>query len=260
MVLTDVFDDVRQAGTSAMPTIEVLGVEVAAMDRCGALDEVERLLDGPDAAWVGFVNAHSLNLACENDAYRDALDTAELVLNDGAGLALAARLNGRQFPDNLNGTDFTPQLLQRAAQGGHTVFLFGARPGVAEAAALRLAADIPGLVVAGTADGYTLSDDEVVAKVRASGADVLLVAMGNPIQELWLAEHLADTGARLGVAVGAFLDFTAGRVQRAPLWMRRSSLEWLYRLAIEPRRMFRRYVLGNPKFVVNVLRARLATA
>ncbi len=241
-------------------TIVVLGVEVAALERDDALDAVERLLLSPRAASVGFVNAHTITVAQRHEAYLHALRETDLLLNDGAGLALAARLNGERFPANLNGTDFTPQLLARAAERGWRVFLFGGRPGVADTAARRLADQIPGLMVVGTADGYTLDDEQAVEKIRAAGTDLLLVAMGNPLQELWLTAHLPATGARLGVGVGAFLDFAAGRVRRAPLWMRRASLEWLYRLAIEPRRLFNRYVVGIPVFLAQVLRAQVLRA
>ncbi|MBO0863531.1 MAG: WecB/TagA/CpsF family glycosyltransferase, partial [Mycobacterium sp.] len=211
-----------------------------------ALDEISDLFRSPVAATVMIVNAHSLNLAARCSAYRTALGSAALVLNDGAGLELAARIQGRRFPANLNGTDLIPEVLGRCADENRSVFLYGARPGVAERAAQLLLAAMPALVVAGTADGYTLDAEEVSEKVRASGADLLLVALGNPRQELWLTEHLQDTGARVGIGVGAFFDFAAGEVARAPDWMRRARLEWLHRLVLEPHRLFRRYVLGNP--------------
>lgn len=243
-----------------LPAVNVLGVAVSAVDRVEALSALERLVEHGDPATVAFVNAHSINLAQRNTRYRAALGRTDLVLNDGAGLALAARLDGRRFADNLNGTDLLPEVLERAAARGWTVFFYGARPGVAEAAATRLAARIPGLIVAGTADGYTLTDAEAVDKIRASGADLLLVAKGNPAQELWLDEHLWSTGARLGIGVGAFLDFASGRVRRAPQWVRRLRAEWLYRLALEPKRMFRRYVVGNPLFLLRVARRRITGA
>lgn len=99
----------------------------------------------------------------------------------------------------------------------------------------------------------------MIEGIKASGARILVVAMGNPRQELWLDRHLADTGARLGVAVGAFLDFAAGKVSRAPEWMRKAGIEWLYRLGLEPRRLFARYVLGNPLFLARVLAERVFT-
>ena len=113
-------------------------------------------------------------------------------------------------------------------------------------------------MVAGTRDGFFSPEDEpkVIAQIRASGAGLMLVALGNPKQEQWLDRCLGDTGARLGVGVGAFFDFQAGEVPRAPSWVNRAGLEWAFRLALEPSRMWRRYLVGNPAFLARVLRER----
>lgn len=237
---------------------------IARMDARAALVEVERLADDPAPALVAYVNAHTLNLARRDPSYLELLRSAALVLNDGAGVALAARMRGARFPANLNGSDFNPRILELAARRAWPVYFLGARPGVAERAAARMRALIPDLRVAGTRDGYfeRAHDDDVAAAVRASGAAVVMVAMGNPLQERWLADNLAATGARLGVGVGAFFDFAAGVVPRAPAWMNRLGIEWLFRLYQEPRRMWRRYLLGNAEFVaraaLDALRARRA--
>lgn len=245
---------------SHIPTTTVLGVGVAVLDVDAALTEVRRLLNGREPAVLAYANAHTLNVASRNEEFLRALCEADLVLNDGSGLALAARLRGMTFPANLNGTDFTPKVLLAAAECGASVFLLGGAPGVAQAAAERLRTDIPGLTVAGCAPGYFDGADlpALLARIRASNARVLLVGMGNPRQELWLADHLAETGAVLGVAVGAFLDFAAQRVPRAPVWMRSAGIEWMYRLAREPRRLFGRYVAGNPLFLQRVVFEQLA--
>jgi len=244
-----------------VPSVTVLGVRVARLTAQQALDEIERLhAAGP--ALVAFANAHSLNLAVDDPGYAELLNGAELMLNDGSGLAIAARWRGAPFPENLNGTDFTPRVLELAARRGWRVHLLGGRPGVAERAAALLTSRIDGLDVVGTGDGYFDRDDPaavgaVVEGIRALDVDVLLVAMGNPLQERWLAEHLTSTGAAIGVAVGAFFDFTAGDVRRAPAWMRRVGVEWVWRLGLEPGRMWRRYVLGNPRFLLRVAREQL---
>jgi exopolysaccharide biosynthesis WecB/TagA/CpsF family protein len=171
---------------------------------------------------------------------------------------LAARLLGDRFPADLNGNFFTPLLLRRAAERDWPVYLLGAKPGVAAAAADALAGSIPGLHVCGVHDGYFSGADldGVIAGIRDSGAQVLLVALGNPAQERWLDAHLEKTGARIGIGVGAFFDFQTGTIPRAPAWMNRLGLEWVHRLILEPRRMWRRYLLGNPLFLVRVLRSR----
>lgn len=241
------------------PTIEVLGVHVAKLHPAQAVAEIERIHDRGAPELVAYANAHTLNLAASDPSYKEILRSAAIVLNDGAGLALAARLNGERFLANLNGSDFNPLILGLAAAKGWSVFLLGAKPGVAERAAAAMKARYPALAVAGTRDGYWPpgSDSEVAAAIRATGASVLMAALGNPLQERWLAEHLEATGARLGVGVGAFFDFAAGELPRAPAWMNRLGIEWVFRLLQEPRRLWRRYIVGNPLFLARVLHARL---
>ncbi|APU23827.1 WecB/TagA/CpsF family glycosyltransferase [Actinoalloteichus sp. GBA129-24] len=247
---------------SDIPTAPILGIPVARLTLDQARDEVGRLLDQPGPALLCYVNAHSANLAATEPAYHRVLRDADLVLNDGSGMAMAARWHGTPFPTNLNGTDFTPEVLRLAADRELSVFFLGGRDEVGVLAAARLADRIPGLRSAGSLPGYLSAADgpAVAARIKASGAGVLVVGMGNPRQELWLARHLPATGVRLGVAVGAFLDFASGRTSRAPSWMRRTGVEWLFRLCREPRRLFRRYVLGNPLFLVRVARERVRSA
>ena len=232
---------------------------VARLTATAAREELIRLYERDRPALVAYANAHTLNLASRDSGYRAVLGTADIVLNDGAGLTIAGRVFGRPFPANLNGSDFNPVVLEEAAAHGWPVYFLGAKPGVAAEAARKMSERFPALVVAGTRDGYFPQEEseEVARSIAATGAGVLMVAMGNPLQEMWLSRHLETTGARLGIGVGAFFDFTAGVVPRAPAWMNRLWMEWLYRLFQEPRRMWRRYVLGNPLFLARVLKARL---
>lgn len=204
-----------------------------------------------------YVNAHSLNLAFRDDAYWAALSRADLVLNDGIGIELAARMRGREFPENLNGSDFTLRLLDLAAQRRWRVYLYGGQPGVAAAARRCLGEKIQGLEIVGVCDGYSdRTDKEIAQEVRDTGADFLIVALGQPRQELWLDAHLGETGCHVGVGVGAFLDFVSGRVTRAPRWMNRLGVEWAFRLLVEPGRLWRRYLVGNPLFLWRAWRLR----
>jgi exopolysaccharide biosynthesis WecB/TagA/CpsF family protein len=240
--------------------LSVLGVRVARLDRTDALGELERLYRAPAPAVVAFANAHTLNLAYRSAELRQALARAELVLNDGIGLAIAARLQGSRFTTNLNGSDFTPEVLGRAEALGWPVYLLGSRPGVAEKAGGVLLERLPKLELAGSHHGFfdDAESPRIARMIRESGAGLLLVAMGNPRQEQWLAEHLPATGANLGLGVGAFLDFTAGEVPRAPAWLNRAGFEWTYRLVHEPARLWRRYLVGNPVFLARVARERIA--
>ncbi|MEC7762631.1 MAG: WecB/TagA/CpsF family glycosyltransferase [Pseudomonadota bacterium] len=204
---------------------------------------------------VAFLNAHCVNTAARDRAYTTALQSADAVLPDGAGIELAHKLVGSRMAENLNGTDFTSRLLAEAAKRGKSVFLFGGRPGTAEAAARTLTRDIPDLAIAGTRDGFAgaANTDAAIEAINASRADILLVAMGVPRQDRWLAEHAHRLTPSLQIGVGALFDFLAGNVSRAPRALRAVRGEWLWRLAVEPRRMFRRYVIGNPAFVARAL-------
>jgi exopolysaccharide biosynthesis WecB/TagA/CpsF family protein len=198
-----------------------------------------------------FMNAHCCNVMHRDRAYRNAVRAADVLLPDGIGVALAARMTGQRLAGNLNGTDLIPALLVQAAKVGKSVYLFGAKPGTAEAAATTLQKRIPNLRIAGTRDGFAGSQDTdaVIADINASGADIVLVALGVPMQEIWIHRHAYKLDAQLVTGVGAALDFLAGNVSRAPAWMRRARSEWIWRLAQEPRRLARRYLAGNPTFL-----------
>ncbi|SMR72749.1 polymer biosynthesis protein, WecB/TagA/CpsF family [Aliiroseovarius halocynthiae] len=207
-----------------------------------------------------FLNAHCVNIARKDSAYRAAIGTAKYRLPDGVGIELAARMDGLHLAENLNGTDFIPKLLEKAAKMGKSVFLLGAKPGTAQLAAHRLQNDIPGLQIAGTANGYGDMSNEaaLITRINESNADILLVALGVPHQETWLARHAQALTPSLLMGVGAFFDFYAGNVRRAPKPVRTAKLEWVWRLAMEPRRMARRYLLGNMTFLVgSFMRSRL---
>ncbi len=245
--------------SGALPTITILEVPVARASAGEAIAEIERLVTEEPPVLALYVNAHTLNLAVKEVRYRTLLQDASVVLNDGIGVSIAARLGGSSFPENLNGSDFNPVILELAARRGWRVFFLGAAFGVADEAARRLSERVPGLQIAGTRDGFfpRSEDASVAAAIRASEADVVLVAMGNPLQETWLEANLASTGARLGIGVGAFFDFTAGTAKRAPAWMNRAGIEWVWRLALEPGRLWKRYVVGNPLFLLRVVHSRL---
>lgn len=213
---------------------------------------VAKLLS-PGRRRVFFMNAHCCNIRRRDPHYAQAVASADILLPDGIGVELAAKFTGHSLTANLNGTDFVPQLLQRAASLGKSVYLFGGRPGVADAAAGRLVYDIHGLRIAGTRDGYTGAQDTraVVADINESGADIVLVALGVPMQELWLHRNAGDLKADLTLGVGALFDFLSGSVTRAPELVRAARMEWVWRLAMEPRRMARRYLTGNLSFLAH---------
>lgn len=243
---------------SGLRTIRLFGLDLLDADADAAI----AAMLAPGRRRVAFLNAHCGNVAARDPAYAAALASAELVLPDGIGVELAARMQGQSFTANLNGTDLVPALLHEAALRGLSVFLFGAAPGVAEAAAEALTRRMPDLRIAGTRDGYEGARDSAAAvdAINASGADIVIVALGVPAQDLWLAEHAERLAPRLTLGVGALIDFLAGRQRRAPALVRRARAEWVWRLAMEPRRLAHRYLAGNPAFLARAaaeaLRAR----
>jgi N-acetylglucosaminyldiphosphoundecaprenol N-acetyl-beta-D-mannosaminyltransferase len=225
-----------------------------------AIDAICRRLEGRTPSQVCFVNADCINIARHAPPYRDVLENASLVLPDGVGLAIAGRALGQQIRDNVNGTDLFPRLCDALAHRGKRLFLLGARPGVADAVRDWIMRNYPGAQVAGCRDGYFAPGEEtqVIGEIAASQADVLLVAFGSPRQDLWIAQNLDRLNVRLAMGVGGLFDFYSGRIARAPTWLRRLRLEWFFRLCKEPKRLWRRYLLGNPVFLMHVARAMIA--
>ncbi|MCP9759262.1 WecB/TagA/CpsF family glycosyltransferase [Aquitalea sp. S1-19] len=208
---------------------------------------------------IAFVNPHCANIACRDQSYRSCLNRADLLLPDGSGVLLAGRLLGTQLNVNTNGTDLFPMLCRFWQSKGASLYLLGGQEGVAAGVATRLLAEYPGIKIAGCRNGYFDPNDcsDVIAGIRKTQPDVLLVAMGAPLQDAWIAEYSASLEVPLSIGVGGLFDFYSGRIQRAPLWLRELGLEWCWRLAMEPGRLWRRYLLGNTVFLLRVLWQRL---
>ncbi|MBM4200531.1 MAG: WecB/TagA/CpsF family glycosyltransferase, partial [Gammaproteobacteria bacterium] len=219
-----------------------------------SLDWLADRAAGSARSLVAFVNPDCLNIAYHNQAYRSVLRQAARVLPDGIGLRIGCNLLGVAMQANVNGTDLFPRICARAAAAGLPIFFLGARPGVADLAAENMQRQFPELRIAGTQHGYFPPEEEagVIRKINESGARILFVAFGAPRQELWLAEHHEALVPPVRLGVGAALDFYSGRIARAPQWMREIGFEWAFRLYLEPGRMWRRYVVGNPLFLYRV--------
>lgn len=232
-------------------TRRIGGVDVAVTTLDAAVAMLERARDEKRTCAVAFLNAHLANCAAASPGLREAL-TRFLVFNDGIGVDLASRLlHGAPFPANMNGTDFVPAFLDRS-RPGLRLFLLGAAEAVNAEAARYHARRWPMHEVVGRLDGYRDDQAAVAAAIATARPDVTLVAMGCPLQEWWLVAHLASIGG-IGIGVGALFDYQTGRVPRAPLLVRRMRGEWLFRFLIEPRRLFRRTVVGNAAFVARTL-------
>lgn len=231
--------------------LAIRGIRLLNLATDEALAAIEVAVAAGKSTSVAFVNADCVNIAAGDPAYRDDLAKIDWVFIDGVGMRIAGRILGQPVRDNVNGTDLFPLLCESLARRRKSLFLLGARPGVAAAAADWVRREHPGVTVAGSHHGYFSDADEatVLARIRASRPDVLLVALGAPRQEAWITRNLSASGATVAIGVGGLFDYYSGRIPRAPLWLRRLGLEWIYRLLQEPGRLWRRYLLGNAVFV-----------
>ncbi len=240
--------------SKTLPEVRILGVRYHNL----TVDEVlSRALDfqTPEKKQtVFFLNLDCLRNAQKDLEYKKILnDPQNLVLSDGIALKLVTRLFGNRMRDNCNGTDLSPKILQVCAQTGKSVYFLGGKPGVAELAAERALKLFPGIRIAGTSHGYFQSETSIVDQINASGADVLFVGMGAPIQEKFIMQNRDTLKPRLCLGIGAFIDYLSGTLPRAPEWMIKLHLEWSWRVLIDPRRMIRRYLLEGLPFMISVL-------
>lgn len=236
---------------------DVGGIGIAVLTRAGALAELADAMATGRHVKLAFCNANLVNVAAHDPALLRRL-SGFLVLADGIGVDIGGwLLHGAAFPANLNGTDFIPALFA-AEQRPLRVGLIGGRPGIADRAAARLGLQFPRHRFSVVSHGYFDPSEEagLLAGLKAAPPDLLLVAFGNPRQERWIADKLGPQHCAVAAGVGALFDFFAGEVPRAPEAIRRTRLEWVYRLWLEPRRLWRRYVLGNPAFLLRLLRQR----
>ncbi|MCI9555125.1 WecB/TagA/CpsF family glycosyltransferase [uncultured Oscillibacter sp.] len=230
--------------------INVLGVGFDNVTMDEAVDRGMELLHSPGTHCVVTPNPEIVEVCRENLAARQAVNGADLVLPDGIGVVKGAKMLGTPLKEKVPGIEFAAGLMERMAAEGRSLYLLGAKPGVAETAGEKLAAKYPGLKIAGTQDGYFQEDGPVVEAIRQSGADCVFVCLGAPKQELWMSRHGQATGARLLCGLGGSLDVFAGVVERAPKFWSDHGLEWFYRLCKNPWRAKR--MMKLPLFLVHV--------
>ena len=230
--------------------VDVLGVGFDNLTLDEAVARGMELVCGEGTHYVVTPNPEIVEVCRENPAARDAVNGADLVLPDGVGVVKGAAMLGTPLKEKTPGIEFAAGLMGKMAQQGKSLYLLGAKPGVAELAGQRLTQRYPGLRIAGTHDGYFKEDGPVVEAIRQSGADVVFVCLGAPKQELWMAKNGSATGAHLLCGLGGSLDVFAGVVARAPKFWSDHGLEWFYRLCKEPRRIGR--MMKLPLFLVHV--------
>lgn len=238
-----------------MRAVTILGVPIHAVTRAETLAWVTEAVRAREPKQICTPNPEFLMTARRDPAFRDVLRAADLNIPDGVGLLWAARWLGQRLPERVAGSDLVGEIAALAARSGWRLFLLGAAPGVAERAAEVLRARYPGLNVVGTESGSPRPEDadRLIALVTATRPDVLFVAYGAPAQDKWIAAHRQRLNVPVSMGIGGSLDFIAGIAPRAPRWLQRLGLEWLYRLARQPWRA-RRIFTAVVEFPLAILR------
>lgn len=234
------------------------GIDIINTTMTEAVDWIEKRIVQKQKTFVAFVNPDCLNIAYTHQAYRDVLQSADRILPDGIGINIGCRILNESLLENINGTDMFPRLCELAAKGGHRLFLLGGLPNIAKLTAKAMQEHYPELIIAGVHDGFFDSTQELklIDEINSATPDILLVGLGAPKQELWLAHHREQLNVTVCLGIGGLFDFYSGRIARAPVWMREMGLEWIWRLIQEPSRMWKRYIIGNPLFLYRVWRQR----
>lgn len=234
----------------------LFGVPLARLDLAETVDRLEASLHLGEQMVVATPDTTALWRAQRDPELLEAYQHADLVTPDGIGLVWASRLLGAPLPERVTGIDMVEELCRRAAHRGYRIFLLGGRPGVAAEAKARLEERFPGLRVVGTSHGYFEDDREVIEEINAAEPEILLVGLGVPRQELWISRNGREIKAILLLGIGGSFDVLSGRLPRAPLFLQKLGLEWLYRLLLQPRRL--RRAMAIPAFLLRVLLLGLA--
>lgn len=228
--------------------IDVMGVGFDNLTKTEFIDRARQMLKTGEKGYVVTPNAEIVYEAVQDSSFRDLLNGAALVLPDGAGVVLGAKILGTPLKEKVAGIEFGEEICRLLAETGGKLYLLGSKPGIAEQAGEKLKKKYPGLTICGTADGYFKDEEAVVAKINEAEPDVVFVCLGAPKQEKFIRNHFDELNATLYLGLGGSLDGYAGVAQRAPRWMINLSLEWLYRLLKEPKRLGR--MMRLPKFVM----------
>ena len=233
---------------------DVLGVQYDNITMEEAVAAGRAFLTGTKTAYCVTPNAEMAYEAIHDEAFREVLNSADLVLPDGAGVVLGAKVLKTPLKQKVAGIEFAQNMLSVYEELGSRLYLLGSKPGVAELAAEKMLEKHPKLLICGTADGYFKDENEVIRKINEANADALYVCLGAPKQEYFMFRHRDELNLRLMAGLGGTLDGIAGTVKRAPKWMIKLQLEWLYRLIKEPRRLGR--MMRLPKFVFAAIKKR----
>lgn len=244
-------------------SVNILGVEVGTQTTQELIECISQSIGKGSRLLLAYVNIYAINLAQRERWFKDFLNNANMTFCDGYGIKLGARLLGYHIPERYTPPDWIPFLASVCANKGYRMYLLGAQPGVSDQVAHLLKEQFSELIIAGTSHGYldksigSAENDNIIRGINELNVDILVVGMGMPIQEKWLAENWHKLNCRVALPVGAAFDYLAGTTPRAPRWLTDHGFEWLGRLVIEPGRLWKRYILGIPVFYFNIIRQRL---
>ena len=243
-----------------MQVSRILGLDVAGVDQQQLLRQVHDWVSfgHPGSGLVhtlSYVNAHCLNVVSQDRNYFEALRSFDLIYPDGEGAVWASRWLGMGPLHKITGADWIFDFCELAQKEGWGVYVMAGKPGVAQTACANLLKQYPSLCILGIRDGYFREMDEsrILREIEQVRPDVLFVGMGVPLQEIWITQWRNKLSVKICWAVGALFDYVAGKETRAPVWLRKHSLEWLWRMAVDPLGKWKRYLLGNPMFIVRII-------
>ena len=239
--------------------INILGVNICNFTHKEAFSIIEKCVTDnfSEAHTLFFVNTHTLNTSFSCSSYRQILNDSTLVFGDGTGVRWAAKLQGTSIKANLNGTDFFPYFFQQTSNRGHRYYLLGADKETIKRAAEEARKLFPGWILAGFHHGYILDKPttEIVKEINNARVDLLLVGMGNPLQERFISEHKELLEVKVIAGTGGLFDYWGGNITRAPRWLRNLGFEWVH-LMLQQRKRILRYLIGNPLFLFRIFRER----
>ncbi|MCB0956493.1 MAG: WecB/TagA/CpsF family glycosyltransferase [Ilumatobacteraceae bacterium] len=236
--------------TLATKRVELFGVDVDALTMDETVQRIMELVEAGTPVQHVVLNASKVVMMANDERLRAVIAACPVVNADGQSVVTASRILRRPLPERVAGIDLFVELVKRSAADGRSVYFLGARDEVLDEMVRRFREQYPALNIAGWRNGYWEDDDAVVAQVREAHPDLVFLAIPSPRKEFWLAEHMPAMGVPFAMGVGGSFDVVAGKVKRAPVWVQRIGCEWVYRLVQEPRRMWKRYLVGNTKFII----------
>ncbi len=237
--------------------INLLGIKFLNTTMAEAVELIAEHIGRNQKDKIFFVNPDCFNKTFSDKEYFELLQKADYIFPDGIGVHLACKMIDNPLKENINGTDMLPFLCQIALQRGFSFYLLGGKPGIAAMMKAKLEKDYPGIRITGEQHGYfdRFKDSAaLLSRINEQSPDILLVAFGAPVQEKWIEDNFNNLNCRIVMGVGGLFDFYSGNIKRAPTWMREIGMEWFFRFLMEPKRMFKRYFIGNPVFIFRVLR------